>query len=323
MIVTARGHSYWLKVHEIPEASRNARGKPIINLLALGETERIAAIVPVRIFAADRYLMFVSRRGVVKKTELAAYRHVRAAGVNAINITDDDELIDVQVTSGDDQIVLATRQGIAIRFHEWDVRSMGRVATGVRGIRLRDDDAVIGMVVTHPDTNAQTTLLVVTQHGRGKRTAIDDYRLQSRGGMGVINLKLNEQTGTVIAIKAVSDEDELMLITKNGIVNRQRVNEIRVIGRATQGVRLVQLDEGDTIMDVASVVRDDEEPEAVLAEGTAPTDGEPDGDSPDDSMSGDFDGDVTAGEDAELAAAGFVDDGFSDEATEDEDGDDA
>ena len=142
--------------------------------------------------------MFVSRKGVVKKTELAAYRHVRAAGVNAINITDDDQLIDVQLTNGDDQIILATRQGIAIRFHEWDVRSMGRVATGVRGIRLREDDEVIGMVVTHPDLNANATLLVVTQHGRGKRTAIDDYRLQSRGGLGVINLKLNEQTGKVV-----------------------------------------------------------------------------------------------------------------------------
>jgi DNA gyrase subunit A len=214
--------------------------------------------------------MFVSRKGVVKKTELAAYRHVRAAGINAINITDDDQLIDVQVTSGDDQIILATRQGIAIRFHESDVRSMGRVATGVRGIRLRDDDEVIGMVVTHPDFNASSTLLVVTQHGRGKRTAIDDYRLQTRGGMGVINLKLNEQTGTVIAIKAVNDDDELMLITKNGIVNRQRVNEIRVIGRATQGVRLVMLDEGDMIMDVASVVPDDAEPAEEGDVGSAP-----------------------------------------------------
>jgi DNA gyrase subunit A len=275
MIFTARGHCYWLKVHEIPVASRNARGKPIINLLALGENERIAAVVPVRVFAADRYLMFVSRKGVVKKTELAAYRHVRAAGVNAINITEDDELIDVQVTSGDDQIILATRQGIAIRFHEWDVRSMGRVATGVRGIRLREDDDVIGMVVTHPDFGASTTLLVVTQHGRGKRTVIEDYRLQTRGGMGVINLKLNEQTGTVIAIKAVQETDELMLITKNGIVNRQRVNEIRVIGRATQGVRLVTLDEGDVIMDVASVVPEDDDPESASEPGdTASPDGE-------------------------------------------------
>jgi DNA gyrase subunit A len=270
MIFTARGHCYWLKVHEIPVASRNARGKPIINLLALSAEERIAAVVPVRIFAADRYLMFVSRKGVVKKTELAAYRHVRAAGVNAINISEDDQLIDVQLTNGDDQIILATRQGIAIRFHEWDVRSMGRVATGVRGIRLRDDDEVVGMVVSQPDISAQT-LLVVTQFGRGKRTAIDDYRLQTRGGMGVINLKINEHTGTVVAIKAVNDDDELMLITKNGIVNRQRVNEIRVIGRATQGVRLVQLDEGDMIMDVASVVPEDEEPADLEGDGDEPS----------------------------------------------------
>jgi DNA gyrase subunit A len=212
--------------------------------------------------------MFVSRKGVVKKTELAAYRHVRAAGVNAINITEDDQLIDVQLTNGDDDIILATRRGIAIRFHEWDVRSMGRVATGVRGIRLRADDEVIGMVVSHPDEDAQETLLVVTQYGRGKRTVIDDYRKQTRGGMGVINLRLNENTGTVVAVKAVHDDDELMLITKNGIVNRQRISEIRVIGRATQGVRLVALDEGDMIMDVTSVVSEDEDPavEAGLTE---------------------------------------------------------
>ena len=309
MIFTGRGHCYWLKVHEIPIASRNSRGKPIINLLALPAEERIAAVVPVRAFAADRYLMFASRKGVVKKTELAAYRHVRAIGVNAINITDDDELIDVQITNGDDEIVLATRQGMAIRFHEWDVRSMGRVATGVRGIRLRGDDLVIGMVVAPRDMNEQTTLLVVTQHGRGKRTAIDDYRLQSRGGMGVINLKLNEGTGTVVAIKAVRDSDELMLITKNGVVNRQRVSEIRVIGRATQGVRLVALDEGDIIMDVTSVVPDDSEGIAPAgAEDGAPVDGMDAGIDDMDAIEDDSSNEETD----ELTAAGFADENIED-----------
>ncbi|HSJ15709.1 MAG TPA: DNA gyrase subunit A [Longimicrobiales bacterium] len=263
MIFTARGHCYWMKVHEIPVASRGARGKPIVNLLGIAANERIAAIVPVREFSAHRYLMFASRLGVVKKTPLSAYRHVRVVGVNAINIETDDELIDVKITNGDDEVILATRDGMAIRFHEWDVRSMGRVATGVRGIRLRGEDEVIGMVVVGSELNEQTTLLVVTERGRGKRTAVDDYRLQTRGGLGVINLKLNEQTGKVVAIKGVLDIDELMLITRNGVVNRQRVAEIRTIGRATQGVRLVTLDEGDALMDVARVVPDDEEGEAV------------------------------------------------------------
>jgi DNA gyrase subunit A len=258
MIFTRRGHCHWLKVHEIPVAGRAARGKPIVNLLALDGDDRIAAIVPVREFRDDRYLMFVSRRGVVKKTALSAYRHVRVTGVNAINITDDDELIDVQITSGSDEVILATYEGMAIRFHESDVREMGRVATGVRGIRLRDNDAVVGMVVIGHDQRDHTTLLVVTEQGRGKRTAIDDYRFQSRGGMGVINFRINESTGKVVAIKGVRDADELMLITRNGVVNRQRVDGIRVIGRATQGVRVMALDEGDRLMDVARVIPEDD-----------------------------------------------------------------
>jgi DNA gyrase subunit A len=265
MIFTSRGHCYWLKVHEVPVAGRASRGKPIVNLLALDDDEQIAAVVPVREFRDDRHLMFVSRRGVVKKTALSAYRHVRVTGVNAINITEDDELIDVQITSGNDEVILATYEGMAIRFHESDVREMGRVATGVRGIRLRGDDAVVGMVVVNHETRDDTTLLVVTEKGRGKRTAIDDYRFQSRGGMGVINFRINDATGKVVAIKGVYDTDELMLITRNGIVNRQRVNEIRVIGRATQGVRVMALDNGDELMDVARVLPEDEVPVDALA----------------------------------------------------------
>ncbi|MGH7575622.1 MAG: DNA gyrase subunit A [Longimicrobiales bacterium] len=254
MILTTRGHCYWLKVHEVPVGGRASRGKPIVNLLALGENERIAAIVPVREFAEDRYLLFASRQGIVKKTALSAYRHVRAVGVNAINIAPDDELIDVLVTSGDDEVILATRDGKAIRFHESDVRQMGRTATGVRGIRLRSEDVVIGIVVVSRENAEQATLLVVSEHGRGKRTAIDDYRFQSRGGQGVINFRLNEETGRVVAIRSVQPDDELMLISRNGVVNRQKVNEIRVIGRATQGVRLMALDAGDVIVDVARIL---------------------------------------------------------------------
>ncbi len=265
MVFTAQGHCYWLKVHEIPTASRSARGKPLVNLLSLRPDEQVAAIVPVREFDAQRSLMFVTRRGTVKKTSLAAYRHVRVVGVNAINIDEGDELIDVQITGGNDEVVLATRDGMAIRFHEGDVRGMGRTATGVRGIRLRGDDIVIGMVVVRDESEAEATLLVVTENGRGKRTDVDEYRLQGRGGQGVINFRISAATGKVVAIKAVYPDDELMVITRRGIVNRQRVNEIRVIGRNTQGVRVIALDEGDRIMDVARVVADED---AELAEAT-------------------------------------------------------
>jgi DNA gyrase subunit A len=267
MVFTARGQCYWLKVHEVPVGGRTARGKPIVNLLTLGPDERIASIVPVREFADDRYLMFVSRLGVVKKTALSAYRHVRVTGINAINIEEGDELIDVQITSGDDQIVLATRDGMAIRFHESDVREMGRATTGVRGIRLRPGDEVVGMVVVRKEFAGQATVLVATEHGRGKRTLVEEYRFQGRGGQGVINFRVNEQSGKVIAIKNVLPGDELMLITRAGVITRQRINEIRVIGRNTQGVRLMTLDEGDVLVDVARVVPEEEE-DAVLAEGT-------------------------------------------------------
>jgi DNA gyrase subunit A len=275
MVFTARGHCYWLKVHEIPIGGRAARGKPIVNLLALGSDEQLAAIVPVREFSEDQFLIFVSRNGVVKKTSLDAYKNVRVVGVNAINIGDDDRLIDVQITGGQDEIILATRKGMAIRFRESDVREMGRATTGVRGIRLREEDHVVGMVVVRDAVADESTLLVVTERGRGKRSAIEDYRLQGRGGQGVINFRLSEQTGNVVAIKSVQPDDELMLITRHGVVNRQRVGEIRVIGRATQGVRVLMLDEGDVLMDVARVVPEDEVDDVAQTNGNAPADGLP------------------------------------------------
>jgi len=259
MVFTARGHCYWLKVHEIPIGSRESRGKPIVNVLALSTDERIAAVVPVREFSEDRALLFATRRGTVKKTELSAYRHVRVNGVNAINISENDELIDVQITHGNDEVILATRNGKAIRFNEKDVRSMGRVATGVRGIRLRETDVVIGMVVVPEHARTETTLLAVTERGRGKRSGIDDYRLQSRGGQGVINFRINHQTGRVVAIKSVTDEHELMVITRNGVVNRQSVSGIRVIGRNTQGVRVLALDKGDELVDIARLIPDEDD----------------------------------------------------------------
>jgi DNA gyrase subunit A len=251
---TRQGHCYWLKVHEIPQAGRNARGRPIVNLLALRPEEQIAATVPVRDFQEERHLIFATRNGVVKKTALSAYGNVRVVGVNAINIEEGDELIDVQITDGDDEIILATHNGLAIRFHEGDVRVMGRATTGVRGVTLTEGDRVVGMVVVRKDTADEATLLVATEQGVGKRSRIEDYRLQRRGGKGVINIRISERTGRVIAIKEVFPDDELVLVTRNGVVNRQRVGEIRVIGRATQGVRLLTLDVNDLVVDAARLL---------------------------------------------------------------------
>ncbi len=264
MIFTRRGQCYWIKVWEIPVGARASRGKPIVNLLNLSSEEQIAAVVPVREFAEDKYLIFSTRLGVVKKTALSAYGNVRAVGLNAINTREGDELIDVQITAGEEEIILATRRGMAIRFNEGDARPMGRATEGVRGIDLSGEDVVIGMVVVRPES----TLLVVTENGMGKRTEVDAYRLQKRGGKGVINVKTSAKTGRVVSIKSVTEDEQIMVITRKGVVNRQRIDEIRVIGRATQGVRLVNLDDGDEVMDVARVIADDEE-DLVGGEGEA------------------------------------------------------
>jgi DNA gyrase subunit A len=281
MVFTRSGQCHWVKVWRLPEAKRQSRGKPIVNLLNIDASDEIAAVVPVREFSDQRFLLFSTRMGQVKKSALSAYGNVRSVGLNAINIRDGDELIDVQITSGEDEIILATRNGQAIRFNEADARLMGRATGGVRGVKLRDDDEVIGMVVAREDS----TLLVVTESGMGKRSEITDYRLQGRGGYGVINIKTTPKTGKVVAIKAVADDDQVVIITRNGVVNRQRVTEIRVIGRNTQGVRLVNLDEGDLVVDVARIIVDngDDEPDDEAREGAEVTTAEveADGSTPD------------------------------------------
>jgi DNA gyrase subunit A len=274
MFFTRQGQCYWLKVHEIPPGQRASRGKPIVNLINVSPSDGIAALVPIRVFSPDRYLMFVTRQGVVKKTVLSAYGNPRVTGINAINVTEGDRLIDVQLTDGKSEIVLATREGMAIRFKEGDVREMGRATTGVRGVALEGEDYVIGMVVLNDDA----TVLVVSERGMGKRTALGDYRLQRRGGKGVINIRTTPKTGKVVAMKRVLPGDELMLITKNGIVNRQGVDGIRVIGRNTQGVRLVNLDPRDTVVDVACVVNEERiAEEGLLAAATTPEGAEVEG----------------------------------------------
>jgi DNA gyrase subunit A len=254
MFFTDRGQVYWLKVHEIPQGGRAARGKPVIQCIAIRPGERIAALVPVRAFDDQHWLMFATRNGTVKKTVLAAYGNPRSTGINAINIDEGDELIDVQVTDGNNDIVLATRNGMSIRFHESDVREMGRATTGVKGIELEDGDQLIGMVVVRRDA----TLLVVTEKGLGKRSELAEYRVQRRGGKGLITLKRTERTGACVALKEVLPDDELMMITKQGIIIRVPVAGISVIGRITQGVRVMNLDDGDVLVDVARVVREDE-----------------------------------------------------------------
>jgi DNA gyrase subunit A len=261
MFFTREGQCYWLKVHEIPQGSRGSRGKPIVNLINVEPDEKIAALVPVRDFRHDRYLVFATRKGVVKKTVLSAYGNPRRVGLNAINVLEDDELISVQIADADSEIVLATREGMAIRFPQNRVREMGRATTGVRGIRLEDDDRVIGMVVTKEGA----TLLVVTETGMGKRSGVSAYRLQGRGGRGVINIKTTG-TGRTVAMLEVDDGDELMLITRQGVINRQPVKGIRTIGRNSQGVQLVKLGPKDAVMDVARVVSEDTAPEEILTD---------------------------------------------------------
>ncbi|MBA3659427.1 MAG: DNA gyrase subunit A [Gemmatimonadales bacterium] len=255
LFFTNQGQLYWLKVHEIPQASRSARGKPVVNCIAIKPGEQIAALVPVREFADDKTLIFATRLGTVKKTVLSAYGNVRTNGICAINVDKDDELIDVQVCDPNSDIILATADGMSIRFHQGDVRDMGRATTGVKGVELDKGDAVIGMVVVRRDA----TLLVVSEKGYGKRSELGDYRVQKRGGKGIITLKKTDKTGAIVALKEVLPEDELMMITRHGVIIRLPVKGIRVIGRNTQGVKVMNLDAGDTVTDVARVVKEEDE----------------------------------------------------------------
>jgi DNA gyrase subunit A len=261
LFFTARGRIHWLKVHQVPQTSRTARGKPIVNLIRINTDDRVTAMVPVREFSEDSYLLFATRKGLVKKTSLAAYGNIRSSGINAISVVPGDELMNVRLTSGEDEVVLATRRGKAIRFHEGEVREMGRVARGVKGIALGRGDEVIGLVTVSDEVG----LLVVTEKGMGKRTQISQYRMQRRGGKGVINVRLTRKTGNVVSIREVADHDELVLITRKGIVNRQRVAEIRKTGRNAQGVRLINLGAGDLVVDVTRVISETLEEELAEA----------------------------------------------------------
>ena len=273
---TTRGRCYWQRVYDIPSLSRQSRGRSIANLVQMQKDEHVAEILPVRDFD-ERMLFFATQNGIVKKTTLSAFGHVRRTGINAISLDPGDDVIGARITSGDDEVILGTRNGMAIRFHEGQARAMGRTARGVKGIGLRAGDKVVDMVVAA----AGASLLTVCEKGFGKRTNLEDYRDQKRGGIGLINIKTSERNGKVIALKAVSAGDDLMLITAKGIIIRTGLDQLRDIGRNTQGVRLIRLDEHDALVAVARVVsenaRQDDEPANESADGE-PADEQADGD---------------------------------------------
>jgi DNA gyrase subunit A len=259
LFFTNRGRVHWLKVHELPQFGRAARGKPLVNLLQLAEGERVQAVLPVRRFDEAGNVLLCTRQGVIKKTDLQAYANPRRGGIIAIHLEEGDEVIAAGRTTGSQQVLIATKDGMSIRFPEEQVRAMGRTATGVRGISLEEGDRVVGMEILSPGA----TILTVTAKGYGKRTPIEDYRLQSRGGKGVITIRTSDRNGEVIGVARVVDADELMLVTNGGKVLRCRVSGISTMGRVTQGVRLMDLEEGERLVSIARLAESDEDaPEA-------------------------------------------------------------
>ena len=258
MIFSDRGRAYWLRVHEVPDVGPGGKGKAIANLVSMEEREKIAALLAVREWPeaeGQQFVVMGTRKGVIKKTDLSSFSNPRAGGIIAMGVEEGDSVIAVEVSDGTEQIFLGTRDGMAIRFDETDVRPMGRTAYGVRGISLRDDDEVVAMDVIR----AGATMLTVTQNGYGKRTDLEEYRVQSRGGIGIINIQTSDRNGKVVGIAYVHDDDELMLISQQGKILRMVSRDVRAIGRATQGVRLLGVEEGDQVVSVARLAEREEE----------------------------------------------------------------
>jgi len=257
LFFTTIGKVYWIKVHELPQASRAARGKPIVNLLNLESGERVSAFLPVREFQQGRYIVFATKNGLVKKTELMAYANPRPSGIRAIGLEQGDEVIGVRLTDGQQELILSTADGQSIRFKEEQVRATGRGTFGVVGMKLDPNDKVVSMEIL----SLGADILTVAEGGFGKRTEMDEYRLQSRGGKGIITMKTTEKTGRVIGVQLVGADDQLMLITNTGKIIRLRIHDIRVIGRNTQGVCLIDLDEGERVVSLARLAEKEEEDE--------------------------------------------------------------
>ena len=272
LLFTQKGRCYWLKVYEIPEGSRASKGRALQNVLNIEPDDKIKAYINVgnlkdEDYINNNYIVLATKRGVIKKTSLEAYSRPRANGVNAITVREGDELLEAAMTNGSCHIMLAGRKGRCCRFEETDARPLGRTASGVRGINIEDDDEVIGMVCYDPSAEdaASYTILVVSEHGYGKRSDIDEYRITSRGSKGVKTLNITDKTGDLVAIKNVTDEDDLMIINRSGLTIRMAVSDIRVAGRATQGVRLINIKEGDSIAAVSAVSKNDEEQEPAAS----------------------------------------------------------
>jgi DNA gyrase subunit A len=246
-----------LKVHHIPDVGPDGRGKAIANLVSMEAGERIAALLAVKEFEENKHIVMGTRRGVIKKTELSAFSNPRAGGIIAMGVEEGDSVIAAQVSDGSGEVFIGTRDGMSIRFAETDVRPMGRSAYGVRGISLRDDDQVVAMEVLRPGG----TMLTVTERGYGKRTELDEYRVQSRGGIGIINIQTSDRNGKVVGITHVTDDDELMLITQQGKILRMASKDIRTIGRSTQGVRLIDIEGDDRAVSIARLAEKDDEAE--------------------------------------------------------------
>jgi len=257
MIFSDRGRAYWLKVHEIPDVGPDGRGKAIANLVSMEEGERIAALLAVKEFEDNKFVVMGTRRGVIKKTELSAFSNPRAGGIIAMGVEEGDSVIAARISDGSHEMFIGTRDGMSIRFNEDDVRSMGRGAYGVRGITLREGDEVVAMEVLSPGG----TILTVTEQGYGKRTGIEEYRVQSRGGVGIINIQTSDRNGKVVGIIQVTEDDEVMLITQQGKILRMAAGGIRTIGRATQGVRLIDIEGDDRAVSIARLAEKEEEAE--------------------------------------------------------------
>ncbi len=280
MFFTQKGKCYWLKVYEIPEGTKNSKGRAIQNLLNIDSDDSVTAYLRVKSlddteYINSHYVLFCTKKGVIKKTLLEQYSRPRQNGVNAITIREDDSVIEVRMTNGNNEIIIANRNGRAIRFHEAAVRVMGRTATGVRGITLDNDgqDEVIGMICIK-DLETES-VMVVSEQGYGKRSEIEDYRKTNRGGKGVKTMNITEKTGKLVTIKSVTDENDLMIINKSGITIRLKVADVRIMGRATQGVRLINLEKrNDQIGSVCKVMTESLEDEvpAEEAEGTIVSD---------------------------------------------------
>ncbi|MFZ5988739.1 MAG: DNA gyrase subunit A [Bacillota bacterium] len=255
LFFTNKGKVYRLKAYEIPESGRQAKGTAIVNLLQLDQDEKVATVIPVKEYKEGLYLVLATKNGIIKKTDLMEYDNIRKGGLTAVALRENDELIDVRLTDGTKDILLVTRNGMSIRFNEEDARPLGRVSQGVRGIKLEDDDEVIGMGAFIENTS----LLVVTEKGFGKRTELDEYKVQTRGGKGILTYRVTEKTGRIAGMKLVSEKDDVMLISSDGTIIRIRVEDISILGRATQGVTLMRMDEGVNLVGIARIVNEDED----------------------------------------------------------------